>query len=132
MRGKGSILGDKDFIKEALGRLKDGFIWKEEVSHRRELDAASGVDMIIDAVADHFKVSPEDIFKDKGERRNIAVYLIKKWTSITNGQIADMFGGVSCSAIAKTNERFSAKIMKNRTLRKTTDKISRKMSYVKG
>ena len=83
-------------------------------------------------VAEHFGVSPEDVLKDKGERRNIAIYLIKKWTSVTNGQIADMFGGVSCSAIAKANERFSAKIMKDRTLRKTVDKISRKMSYVKG
>jgi hypothetical protein len=43
-----------------------------------------------------------------------------------------MFGGVSCSAIAKANERFSVKIMKDRTLRKTVDKISRKLSYVKG
>ena len=90
------------------------------------------MERIIDAVADHFEVSPEDVFKDKGERRNIAVYLIKKWTSVTNGQIADMFGGVNFSAIAKANERFSAKIMKDRTLRKTVDKISRKMSYVKG
>jgi len=90
------------------------------------------VERIIDAVAEHFKVSPEDIFKDKRERRNIAVYLIKKWTSITNGQIADMFEGMSRSAIAKANERFSAKIMKDRTLRRAVDKISRKISYVKG
>lgn len=74
----GSILGGKDFIKEALGRLKDRFTWKEEVSHRRELDAASGVDRVINAVADHFEVSPEDVLKDKKEIRNIAIYLIKK------------------------------------------------------
>jgi len=43
-----------------------------------------------------------------------------------------MFGGVSSSAITKANERFSAKIMKDRTLRKIVDKISRKISYVKG
>jgi len=85
----------------------------------------SAGERIIITVAEHFKVSPEDVFKDKRERRNIAVYLIKKWTSVTNGQIADMFGGVTCSAIAKTNERFSVKIMKDRTLRKTVDKISR-------
>ena len=83
-------------------------------------------------VADHFEISPEDVLKDKRERRNIAVYLIKKWTSVTNGQIADMFGGVSYSAIAKANERFSAKIMKDIILRKTADKISRKRSYAKG
>ena len=90
------------------------------------------MERIIDAVSDHFEVSQEDVFKDKGERRNIAVYLIKKWTSVTNGQIADMFGGVSFSAIAKANERFSVKIKKDRTLRKAVDKISRKMSFVKG
>jgi hypothetical protein len=39
---------------------------------------------------------------------------------------------VSRSAIAKANERFSAKIMKDRTLRRTVGKILRKMSYVKG
>jgi len=39
---------------------------------------------------------------------------------------------MSPSAIAKANERFSAKIMKDRTPRKTVDKISSKMSYVKG
>ena len=50
------------------------------------VDAASGVERIIDAVADHFEVSPEDVLKDKREIRNIAVYLIKKWTSVTNGQ----------------------------------------------
>ena len=77
-------------------------------------------------MAEHFKVSPEDVFKDKRERSNIAVYLIKKWTSVTNGQIADMFGGVSCSAIAKVNERFSAKIMKDRTLRKLLIKFQGK------
>ena len=43
-----------------------------------------------------------------------------------------MFGGVSCSVIAKANEGFSAKAMKDRTLRQTADKISRKMSYVMG
>jgi chromosomal replication initiation ATPase DnaA len=83
-------------------------------------------------VADHFKVSPQEVLKDKRGRRNIAIYLIKKWTSVTNGQIADTFGGVSCSAIAKANERFSVKIMKDRTLRRTVDKISRKISYAKG
>ena len=104
---------------------------KEEVSHRRELDAAFGVERIIDTVAEHFEAYPEDVLKDKREMRNIAIYFIKKWTSITNGQLADMFGGVSFSAIAKVNERLSAKIKKDRALRKTADKMSRKMAYVK-
>ena len=70
----GSILGGKNFIKEALGRLKEGFTLKEEVSHRRELDAAFGVERIIDTVAEYFEVSPEDVLKDKREMRNLEKY----------------------------------------------------------
>ena len=56
----GSILGGKDFIKGALSRLKGGAFQKQEVSHRRELDAAFVLEHIIEAVASHFKVSVED------------------------------------------------------------------------
>ncbi len=128
----GSILGGKNFIKEALSRLKDGAFLKQEVSHRRELDAAFGVDCIIDTVAGHFKESTEDVLKDRGEKRNIAIYLIKKWASMPNKQIGDLLGGLSYSAVAKANERFSAKIKNNKALKNMVNRISNKMSYVKG
>jgi chromosomal replication initiation ATPase DnaA len=92
------------------------------------LGAAFGADRILDSVASHFKVSPEDVLEDKKEKRNISIYLIKKWTSMTNRQIGDMFGGLSYSAVSKANERFSAKVKKSKTLKRTVDKIS----YVKG
>ena len=47
---------------------------------------------------------------------------------MTNRQIGDMFGGLSYSAVSKANERFSAKVKKSKTLKRTVDK----MSYVKG
>lgn len=124
----GSMLGGKAFVKEGLGRLKDKITHNDEVSQRRELDAAFGVDRILDSVASHFKVSPEDVLEDKKEKRNIAIYLIKKWTSMTNREIGDMFEGLSYSDVSKANERFSAKVKKSRTLKRTVDE----MSYVKG
>ena len=128
----GSILGGKLFVKEALGRLKDRITQNDEVSQRRELDAAFGVECILETIGGHFKVSPEDVLEDKKEKRDIAIYLIKKWTSMTNRQIGDMFGGLSYSAVSKANERFSAKAKKSRTLKRTVNKISDKMSYVNG
>ena len=128
----GSILGGKLFVKKALGRLKEGITQKSEVSQRRELDAAFGVERILDTVASHFKVSPEDVLEDKKEIRNITIYLIKKWTSMTNTQLGDMFGGLSYSAVSKANERFSEKVKKSRILKNNVNKIANKMSYVKG
>ena len=42
---------------------------------------------------------------------------------MANKQAGDMFGGLSFSAISKANERFSAKIKKSKTLKRTVDKM---------
>ena len=96
------------------------------------LDAAFVLERIIEAVASHFKGSVEHILRDKKDKRNIAIYLIKKWTSISNKEIGELFGGLSYSAVAKANERFSDKAKNNKALKNTVNKISKKMSYVKG
>ena len=51
---------------------------------------------------------------------------------MTNRQIGVMFGGLSYSAVSKANERFSPEAKKSRTLKRTLNKISGKMSYVNG
>ena len=51
---------------------------------------------------------------------------------MTNRQIGVMFGGLSYSAVSKANERFSSEAKKSRTLKRTLNKISDKMSYVNG
>jgi hypothetical protein len=51
---------------------------------------------------------------------------------MTNRQIDELFGGLSYSAVSKANERFSAKAEMHRTLKRTFDNITKKMSYVKG
>ncbi|MBL7204075.1 MAG: hypothetical protein ISS63_07060 [Desulfobacteraceae bacterium] len=61
-----------------IHRLKNKIAHNEEVSQRRELGVAFGVDRILDSVASHFKVSLEDVLEDKKEKRNISIYLIKK------------------------------------------------------
>ena len=62
-------------------------------------------------------------------KRDIAIYLLKKHTCLTNRQIGEQFSNISYSAIAKVYWRFLEKLKKDKMLRK---KITAIMSYVKG
>ena len=48
----GAILGRKTFIKEALNKLKDGILQREEISNRKQLQAAYVSDDVIEAISD--------------------------------------------------------------------------------
>jgi hypothetical protein len=57
---------------------------------------------------------------------------MKKWTSITNKQVEDLFGGLSITAVSKANQRFMMRIKKDRKLRRRLGDVLRNMSHVKG
>ena len=55
------------------------------------------------------------------------------FTSITNGQIGTIFGGLSYSAVAKAYQRFSASLKKeDKSLKKMVEEIAGKMPQVNG
>jgi chromosomal replication initiation ATPase DnaA len=56
-------------------------IEKTEVSHRKALHAAVGVEQIIEAVRRHYGISLEGIAGNKrGEAGNACIYLLKRHT----------------------------------------------------
>ena len=124
----GAILGRLSFIKESLRRLGDGIVQKEEISYRRELQAGYESEEIIEAISDYFKVSRDDVLKDRAEWRNMAIYLMKKFTGITNGQIGGLFAGLSYSAVAKAYQRFSVNLRRDKKLRKKVETIRARLS----
>ncbi len=126
------IVGGKRFIRDVLDMVKFGVIQKQETSHRKDLHSAYAVDHIIDIVASEFKILPDDVTKNNSESRNIAIYLTKKFTSIDNKQLGDLFGGLSYSAVSKVNQRFTEKLKKDKRLRRRVENITDSMSYVKG
>ena len=77
-------------------------------------------------------VSVDDLTSGKGEPRDTVIYLIKKYTGLTNRQIGEIFGGLSYSAVAKVNQRFAEKLKKDKQLRRKVKNIIDNMSYVKG
>jgi putative transposase len=119
----GSILGGKSFIKQALSRLKEGVVSRKETSHRKLLESAYQSDVIVDAVSAFFGVDNKEVLNDRKEYRNICIYIMKKYTGMTNGQIGQIFNGLTFSAVAKVYQRISKAVEENRTMRKKVGKI---------
>ena len=119
----GMILGEERFIKSALKRVKKAWEGKEEISDRKRLGSVSGADEILDLVCEVFKVPREEVFHKRGDMRDTSIYLLKKYSGLTNHQIGDMFGVISYSAVSKAVKRFSLHLSEDRKLQKKIGKI---------
>jgi len=119
----GMILGEERFIKSALKRVKKAWEEKEEVSDRKRLGSISEVEEILGLVCEVFKVSREEVFHKRGDIRDLSIYLLKRYSGLTNHQIGDMFGGISYSAVSKAVKRFSLHLSEDRKLQKKIGKI---------
>lgn len=129
----GMIVGRVEFIKEILKNIKEDYYNKKEVSGRRALKAIYEKDEILAAVSTHFSLSPDDITKyEYSEARKIAVYLMKERTGLTNHEIGEVLGGLSCSGIAKAYQRFRQRLKGERKLRQRISKINKILFLVKG
>ena len=128
----GAILGSKRFIREALGRLKEEVFQKREISHRKELKASYGYENVIRGICEHFKVTRDEVMRKQGEYRRMVIYLIKRFTGMTNLQIGELLGGITYSAVTKAYERFCSKLARDSTLRKELESLSKELSKVKG
>lgn len=129
----GMILGGTEFIKETRRKLKEEYLGKAEISHRRILRSVGMGDEIVSLVAGRYKVAVQDIVEGRQrEARKVTIYLLKKHTGMTNGEIAEQFGGVSYSAVTKTYRRLEEEMGKNRRLRTLIGRIDRELSHVNG
>jgi chromosomal replication initiation ATPase DnaA len=127
----GAILGGKRFIKDVVERVKTSVIQNREISHRRELQSACALDRIVESVAAHFGISKGEVRSSKGLYRNMTIHLLKKWTSINNTEIGDLFGELSYSAVSKVNTRFSEKLGKDKKVKRGVQQVMRNLSQVK-
>jgi REP element-mobilizing transposase RayT len=127
----GVILGSQQFIKDALSKLKETVWRQEDIAQRRELLTAWRAEDIMGAVAQYFDLSLDEFLANGKAGRDIAIYLLKSHAGMTNRQIGGLFGGISYSAVAKAHQRFSVKVMKDRSLQKTVKEIRGRMSHVK-
>jgi len=127
----GVILGSKGFVKEALERLKNSLLSHGEIAQRRELNRTWECEDVFEAVRFYFKVPSDAPIEKRKECRDITIYLLKKYVPVTNQQIGELLGNMSYSAVAKAHRRFSERISKGRSLKKTIREITAGMSNVK-
>ena len=129
----GIILGGTRFIKEALSRLSEEDLLKEDISHRRALRSAYRFEEVMDSICVYFDIPRDELLgNENGEHRNIAIYLLKKYTGLTNRQIGQLVGNISYSAVAKVYQRFSEKLKEDKALKREVGKIVSNLSNVKG
>lgn len=120
----GMILGEKTFIKMAIQRLKGMNMFKGDILRPTANHTVCNSDSFIDRICCYFRKSRDELFNEKGEQRNIALYLVKKYTSLSNKEIGKLFGNISYSAVAKVYKRFRQKIICDPELAKKVKAIS--------
>jgi len=124
----GVILGSRSFIKQTLERLTGELFDREHIAHKKALKTMHTSDTIIDTLCTHCKITPEEVFRNSNHWRDIAIYLIKKFTSLPNGQIGKLFGDLSYSAVTKAYQRFVVRLKEDTSLRKVVEKCSEALS----
>jgi len=129
----GTILGDKKFVKESLSQLKDKDLQKKDISYWRVIQGVYEPGEIIDSVSKYLKIPQYEILGNKKkEYRNIAIYLIKKYSALTNYQISQLFTDINYSTVAKAYQRFKKKVEEDQLLKKKVEEIIIEMSNVEG
>jgi putative transposase len=128
----GAILGSNIFVKEALRKVKESILGREEISYRRELRSRIEAGDVLNMVADYFGLSLDSLLQRKGQMRSVTVFLMKFFTGMTNKEIGEYFGGLNYSAVAKIKKRFSDNLMEDRALKKRMEELVKQMSNVKG
>ena len=106
----GVILGGDKFIRDVLRRMEGRDVRRQDISYRRQLRITKDVEEILHAIGSYFNVTRDVILEDKREFRNIAIYLSKKYTGLTNREMGSLLGGISYSAITRVYQRFGQKI----------------------
>ncbi|MFH2138204.1 MAG: transposase [Candidatus Omnitrophota bacterium] len=124
----GFILGGKEFIQEQLGDinlLAEG----KEFAHKKTICCVD-YEAIIAATAKVYHVEPDLLLKAVKKpllAKKTAVYLLKRYSGLTNQVIGSMFG-ISYSAVSKINKDMQAIITEKKGVKKDIDVI---MSHFK-
>ena len=119
----GFILGTKSFIKEKLDDL--GLQAAEhDFAHKKTIYCVDH-EVIIAATSKAYDLERSLLFKSVKKpllAKKVAVYLLKKYSSLTNKAIGEMFG-ISYSAVSKIDNNVGVIIAENRRVKNDIERI---------
>ena len=120
--------------EEILGKIKSLVRGKEvgqDVVEKKRFRDAPRAEHIISAVASILGVDKATITgrgRKGNEARKVAVYLVKRYSGLSNGEIGLLFGGLHHSAVTKTSGRLEEEMKRDVRIQGLMDTI---MSQVK-
>ena len=124
------VLGSKEFIEETKKKINDEKI-SSEVVERKRLKRYPRPEEILALVAEAFGV-PEVSLIEKEGRNNIAkktaIYLIKRYSGLSNKEVGKIFRGIHYSAVSKAASRLEVELSEDSAL---ADLVNRLTSNVK-
>jgi chromosomal replication initiation ATPase DnaA len=124
----GVILGDKRFAEKTLQRLKRENRNKKGIAYRRSLNQPFDNGVILETVCRYFHVEKKEILYRKNPKyTNITIYLLKRFTGLSNERIGNLFGNLSYHSISKRKTRFVQSLKKDPILRKKVEEIIKKI-----
>ena len=114
-----TVLGRENFVEKIRDLLR-GREMGGEITERKRLRKYPAPVAILTAVASVLESSEKTITLRGGgyhQARNMAIYLIKRYSGLNNQAVGDLFGGVHYSAISQASRRFEKKLAGDQGLR---------------
>lgn len=105
------ILGSKDFGKKVKGKVNRREL-TEEILLRRKLVKRISKEEIIEEVEKFYKKERSQLLKWKIRKKDLLVYLLRKYTDMKLKDVAVMLGGGHYSSITKIAKRVSERVEK--------------------
>ncbi len=119
------VLGGDEF-KEKIIEYLEGKQISQEIVERNRFEKMALPDNIVKVVAKKFNMEEKEV-RSKGRRGNIArlvaIYIIQRYTGISNEEIGKIFGGIHYSAVSKASARLKEKMASNKKLFKLVNEV---------
>lgn len=124
------ILGGDEFREKIKGIFDGRQISQEIIERKRFSNKPLPVD-VVKAVAKAFGVE-EGYIKERGRRENVAravaIYIMQRYSGMSNEEIGKIFGGIHYSAVSKAVSRLEEEMADDKKLCKSVEGI---ISHVK-
>jgi putative transposase len=114
------VLGSEEFISGLKKVLpKDS---GEGILNKRLFNSDSDPHTILKIVAEEFNITPDEL-KMKGIHRNVAIYLVRRYSGLGNSGTGELFGGMHYTAVSRQCSGFSKALGRDKKLKGRIDSI---------
>ncbi len=126
-----AIAGSPSFVKKVAARVDREEAGRKSTSRRTTARQASRLELILAAVSSYFKVPSRSLLTGKSMARNLAIYLAKRYTGLTNNEIGKRFGNITYSAVSRVAGRVEQRKARDTTFQTHLNGIEERLDKVK-